>query len=153
MRGLCRLVALAASAASLLIACEDQTGTTLSLQADPQTGRWYSEQQVLTGRQVFLNNCATCHGEQAQGLAEDWRQRLPDGSFPPPPLDGTAHAWHHPLTVLMQVINEGGEQLGGKMPGFARQLSDADKHAAVAYFQSFWSDEIYKQWGQMGGTE
>jgi len=27
------------------------------------TGRWYSEKQVKLGEQVFLKNCASCHGE------------------------------------------------------------------------------------------
>lgn len=150
---LLRLVALATGSVLLLTACEDQTNTSLALRADPQTGRWYSEQQLASGRSVFVENCASCHGEKAQGLADDWRQRLADGSFPPPPLNGSAHAWHHPLSVLLQVINEGGEALGGKMPAFAQVLSDAEKLDAIAYFQSFWSDEIYNQWGQMGGVE
>ncbi len=114
--------------------------------------RWYKEEQVLQGAVVFSENCAICHGSEAQGLHEDWRQRLEDGSFPPPPLNGSAHAWHHPMSVLLQVINDGGEALGGKMPGFSTQLGEDDKLAAIAYFQSYWSDEIYANWQQMGGT-
>ena len=30
------------------------------------TGRWYSEKQVKLGEQVFLKNCASCHGEKAE---------------------------------------------------------------------------------------
>ena len=114
--------------------------------------RWYEPEQVAAGRQVFADNCAQCHGDAAQGLVEDWRQRLDDGSFPPPPLNGSAHAWHHPLSVLLQVINEGGVPLGGQMPGFADQLNEKEKLAAIAFFQNFWSDEIYASWQQMGGA-
>ena len=120
---------------------------------DPRTGRWYTEAQIDRGAEVFSANCAVCHGSQAQGLTENWRQRLDDGSLPPPPLDGSAHAWHHPLPVLIQVINRGGAEFGGKMPAFGEQLSEADKLAAIAWFQSLWSDEIYAQWQQMGGTD
>lgn len=114
--------------------------------------RWYSAEQVAVGQGVFLQNCALCHGEQAQGTVEDWRARLDDGSFPPPPLDGSAHAWHHPQEILLRVIDYGGESLGGKMPAFIDVLEQEEKLAAIAYFQDFWTDDIYQQWMQMGGT-
>ncbi|MGE4629967.1 MAG: cytochrome c [Pseudohongiellaceae bacterium] len=115
------------------------------------TSRWYSEEQLRSGALVFAGNCAVCHGSNAEGTVGDWRQRLVDGSFPPPPLDGSAHAWHHPNSVLLQVINKGGEAFGGKMPAFAEELEESEKLAVIAYFQNFWSDEIYAQWIQMGG--
>ena len=140
-----------------LFACsgdDDSTGQTSGIMAEtqPPGQRWYEPEQVEMGRQVFTDNCAVCHGDAAQGLHEDWRQRLDDGSFPPPPLDGSAHAWHHSLSVLMQVINEGGIPLGGQMPGFAEQLDEQQKLAAIAFFQDLWSDEIYANWQQMGGA-
>lgn len=118
---------------------------------DPVTGRWYSDAQVQLGRQVFLQHCADCHAESAQGLVMDWRTKQADGAFPPPPLNGTAHAWHHPLSVLRQTIDEGGVALGGKMPAFGTVLAEADKYAAIAYFQHFWTDETYQSWLTMGG--
>jgi len=113
--------------------------------------RWYNQAQVEHGTQVFATNCAVCHGEQAQGLTEDWRQRLPDGNFPAPPLNGSAHAWHHPLEQLSSTIEAGGVPYGGQMPPFAEVLSDEDKLAAIAYFQSFWEEEIYLGWLDLGG--
>lgn len=119
---------------------------------NPVPGRWYSAAQRELGATVFAENCAECHGDGAQGTTEDWRERLADGSLPPPPLNGSAHAWHHPLPVLLQVINNGGAPFGGNMPAFQSVLSEEEKLGAIAYFQSFWSDEIYEQWQQMGGT-
>jgi mono/diheme cytochrome c family protein len=136
----------------LLVACE-RTEVFEVTENDAETGRWYSSELLGQGQQVFSQNCASCHGEQAQGLEANWRQRLADGSLPPPPLNGTAHAWHHPLSVLVQVISDGGIALGGKMPAFDEILSEEQKRAAIAYFQSFWSDEIYQQWLQMGGVQ
>jgi mono/diheme cytochrome c family protein len=115
--------------------------------------RWYTGTQLETGQKVFLANCAVCHGKQAQGLAGDWRLRLSDGSYPPPPLNGTAHAWHHPLSQLRRSVREGGVRLGGKMPGFKGQLNTDEQLAAIAYFQSFWTDDLYEQWAQRGGVE
>ena len=114
--------------------------------------RWNSAEQVVLGREVFTQNCAVCHGAQAQGTVEDWREKLDDGSFPPPPLNGSAHAWHHPQQILLRVIDYGGESMGGKMPAFIDVLGNDEKLAVVAYFQSFWTDDIYQQWMQMGGT-
>lgn len=135
------------AAALLLTGCSDPAEQAISANQ-----RWYTAAQVTLGADVFAQNCAECHGESAQGLVADWRQTLADGSFPPPPLNGTAHAWHHPRSVLLQVIDNGGSEFGGKMPGFATVLDDDEKLAVIAFFQDFWNDEIYAQWMQMGGT-
>ncbi len=146
-----------------LVACQDsdeqasggreairQNLSSASLTAEP---RWYRQDQVSTGQEVFAQNCAVCHGDRAQGLVENWRQRLPDGSFPPPPLNGSAHAWHHPLFQLIQTIETGGVPYGGQMPAFDELLSNEEKLAAVAYFQDFWDEEIYLSWVDRGGLD
>ena len=144
-----------------LVGCSDQatvsdapSTSTSDEEVSSQTAvrRWYDSEQVVLGRGVFAQNCAVCHGAEAQGLVEDWRVKLDDGSFPPPPLNGSAHAWHHPREVLMQVIDQGGEEIGGKMPAFAGVLGRDEKLAAIAYFQSFWSEEIYQRWMKLDGA-
>ena len=142
--------------AAALSACDEQeTALTESVQnAGPaMLSRWYTPEQVAQGAEVFAENCAQCHGEQAEGIHEDWRERLDDGSFPPPPLNGSAHAWHHPRSILLRVINNGGIPLGGQMPAFEDVLDEQEKLAAIAYFQDFWSDEIYASWMEMGGVD
>ncbi len=137
----------------LLTACgQDSQSNELDDSIQVSGARWYSAGQVSTGAGVFAENCAVCHGVAAEGIVDNWKERLADGSFPPPPLNGSAHAWHHPQSVLLQVINEGGVALGGRMPGFESVLNQEEKLAAIAYFQNFWSDEIYDNWLQMGGT-
>lgn len=118
--------------------------------------RWYESSQVDQvdrGEQVYMEHCAACHGDEARGLVSNWRQRLDDGSFPPPPLNGSAHTWHHPLQQLLQTIEVGGIPYGGQMPGFGDTIVESDRLAVIAYFQSFWSDDIYMAWLQMGGLE
>ena len=119
--------------------------------SDTVPGRWYTESQLNVGQKVFDSNCMVCHGDKGQGLADDWKQPLADGSYPPPPLNGTAHTWHHPVSQLIRTINSGGIPLGGKMPAFESKLTDQEKMAVVAYFQSWWSDEIYNAWIDRGG--
>ncbi len=126
-----------------LAACTDSTEYA---EVNNETGRWYSTAQINEGNILFQQFCAVCHGDQAQGLAEDWRVRDSEGNLPPPPLNGTAHAWHHPLAVLDQVIAEGGALYEGNMPGFSGQLDKEERHAVIAYFQSLWNDEIYQNW-------
>ena len=142
--------------ALLASGCSHSTDDILSgqeLYTGHSTGvRWYSDEQVASGSQIFETNCSECHGANAEGRYANWKQKLPDGSFPPPPLDGSAHAWHHPRSVLLEVIENGGLALGGKMPAFGAVLNGEEKLAAIAYFQNFWDDETYRQWEVMGGT-
>lgn len=114
----------------------------------PLRARWYTDDQVVLGRVVFQVHCASCHGERAEATP-DWRKTGGDGHYPPPPLNGTAHGWHHSLGVLKQTIQEGGAASGGVMPPFRDVLSDEESVAAIAYFQSFWSDQIYGRWRQI----
>lgn len=109
------------------------------------TERWYSESQATAGKAVFDTHCAICHGAEAAGTG-DWRKPLADGRYPPPPLNGTAHAWHHPLGSLRRQIKQGGAQYGGWMPALGSMLSNEQVDQVIAYFQSLWRDEIYTAW-------
>ena len=71
--------------------------------------------RVKQGRQLYLKNCTVCHGLNAEG-APNWHQRDKDGKWPPPPLNGTGHAWHHPKKALIYTIKNGTAALGGNMP-------------------------------------
>lgn len=119
--------------------------TQLSLEPEPGTGRWYTEEQVNRGKAVFAANCAGCHGQNAESTP-NWKSLDANGNYPPPPLNGTAHAWHHPLSVLKMVIEDGGEPLGGVMPGWDDTLSDQQIVDVIASFQSYWPDKTYQLW-------
>ncbi len=109
------------------------------------TQRWYTKAQVQAGKKVFAANCASCHGFNAEKTV-NWRKKLADGSYPPPALNGTAHAWHHTFAQLMTQINDGGEKYGGKMPAFRGALSEDEEKEVISYFQSFWNDKTYSSW-------
>lgn len=110
--------------------------------------RWYSDKQVENGAAVYAQYCISCHLAEAKGT-ENWKKTLPDGSYPPPPLNGTAHTWHHSIEVLIRVIQEGGVPHGGRMPPFKGILTENQELAVIAYVQSFWSDEIYSRWQEI----
>lgn len=137
--------------AMVLTGCGQQQAGEMAQQTPAE--RWYTRAQVDRGAPLFRENCAVCHGEEAQGLAEDWRQPLPDGSYPPPPLNGSAHAWHHPLRLLQRTIELGGAPVGGRMPAFGGKLDHDEQLAIIAWFQDKWSDEIYAVWYERSGLE
>ena len=107
--------------------------------------RWYAFQHVSQGATVFQENCAACHGKQAEG-APEWRNVGPDGKYPAPPLNGTGHGWHHPLRILFQVVKKGSPGGQGMMPAWGGKLSDDEIIAVIAWFQSKWPDQIYAAW-------
>jgi len=107
--------------------------------------RWYSPQQKSAGTILFKQNCASCHGEKAQGTLK-WKDRDTQGFLPPPPLNGTAHAWHHDKQLLTSIIKEGGARYKGTMPAFEATLSNSQIDSIIAFFQSTWADEVYKRW-------
>ena len=107
--------------------------------------RWFKPEIVENGRVLFQQTCAACHGMQAEGTTH-WRQKDENGNYPPPPLDGSAHAWHHSIPQLVYSIKQCGVEYGGTMPGFADRYTDLEILALIAYFQSKWPDEIYRIW-------
>lgn len=107
--------------------------------------RWYSSEQVARGDKLFQIHCIECHGKQGEGAA-NWQKVGADGKYPPPPLNGSGHAWHHPMTVLFQVIKHGSPAKQGNMPAWQEKLNDQEIVAIVAWFQSQWPDTIYQAW-------
>jgi len=109
--------------------------------------RWYSADQVLKGEKLYANNCAACHKANAEGT-ENWRKTDSNGKYPPPPLNGTAHTWHHSMKVLSDTIRDGGIKLGGLMPGFKDKLDIQQRLDVIAFFQSKWDDKVYAAWNE-----
>lgn len=99
-------------------------------------------QLVAEGKIVYAESCAVCHGVNLEGQP-NWRQRNPDGTFPPPPHNETGHTWHHPDKMLFNNTKLGGAvgaPAGFKsaMPAFGEQLSDKQIWAVLSYIKSRW---------------
>lgn len=109
------------------------------------TQRWYFPEQAERGKVIFTDHCRVCHGSQAEATP-DWKTPDANGHYPPPPLNGSAHAWHHPMSVLGRTIYNGGAEVGGQMPAFKDKLSETDIIDVIAHFQSYWPDAIYDRW-------
>ena len=107
--------------------------------------RWYDASNVSRGAPIFAQQCVVCHGKVGQG-SFTWQQRGDDGKFPPPPLNGMGHTWHHPFSALGSQVKFGTPGGGGTMPPFKEVLSDQDITDVISWFQDKWSDEIYAAW-------
>jgi len=137
---------------SALLACDTdkqvttrQTSPTPSQQASLHVTERVTDQKILQqGKSLFLKHCSRCHGDKAQGTTE-WQQPGPDGKYLPPPLNGTAHAWHHSTEILMEAIKDGTIP-DGNMPSWEGKLSDDEIMAVIAWLQSLWPDEVFKIW-------
>lgn len=105
--------------------------------------------QVARGKAVYEAHCMTCHGPGGKGQPGDWRIRDADGYYPPPPLDDSAHAWHHPTAALLETIRDGSPQGQGRMPAWKGTLSEREMQDVVAYIKSLWSDPVYRLWWKM----
>ena len=98
--------------------------------------RWYEQSRVESGEKIYETSCASCHGARGEAIPH-WRRPDSEGNFPPPPLNGTAHTWHHPFRVLAQQIKFGAPRGMGKMPAFKGILSDEDIIDVIAWIQKF----------------
>ncbi|MDZ7800761.1 MAG: cytochrome c [Trueperaceae bacterium] len=81
---------------------------------------------LATGERLYQDSCATCHGVEGGGAAQ--------AGIPAPPLDGSAHAWHHPDRQIIGLIRDGGVQ----MPAVGARWSDPEVEAVLAFVKSRW---------------
>ncbi|HCO61547.1 MAG TPA: cytochrome C oxidase Cbb3 [Porticoccaceae bacterium] len=144
--------------ALLLTSCGQQEEGSLStgpgqLPSETVKHRWYTQKQVNTGQVIFNEHCLVCHGADGKGTVQDWQTPLSNGKYPPPPLNGSAHTWHHDLPVLRRVITEGGQRLGGTMPAMGGVLTETEIDNILAYITSLWPDEVYQRWASRFGYE
>jgi len=106
-----------------------------------------SVENIAQGETLYLQYCASCHGAELEG-DPNWKQTLPDGSFPPPPQDSTGHTWHHPDSLLIKLISDGGDpEFGGTMPPFGDKLSEEEIVSILDFIKSnFEKNEREFQW-------
>ncbi len=98
-----------------------QTG---EAEADPQstTPGWDEARELSLGRQVYVDNCMRCHGDEGLGDGPD------AASLYERPADLREHVGHHSEAELTEVIRRGSPP----MPAF-KDLSADDLEALLAY--------------------
>lgn len=82
------------------------------------------------GRVYYAQLCVSCHGVRGDGQGE-WAYRMK-----PRPADlASARVVRHTDTDLERILREG--LPGTAMPGWQRQLSDAQRRDVIAFVRSF----------------
>ena len=107
-----------------------------------------SASKIELGKQLYNNNCVSCHSASLQGAA-NWKSLDEDGHRKAPPLNGTGHTWHHSDEQLHQIIKYGlakfVKNYQGKMMGFGDILSDTKITSVLAYIKSTWPKDILEK--------
>jgi len=101
---------------------------------------------VKLGQQIYLEQCASCHGVNLEGQA-GWRDKMVDGMRLAPPHDKSGHTWHHPDELLYQLTKYGfaamiGSDYKVSMPVYDGILTDREIIAALSYIKSTWPDDV-----------
>lgn len=104
---------------------------------------------ISKGEKLYNTNCVKCHG--VKGVGE-----RPDDIYAPsdvyikdedgksvalpvaPPLNDSAHAWHHTDEALVDVILNGSPR-NPRMIQWKTMLSEDDAKSLLAYIKSLWS--------------
>lgn len=93
-------------------------------------------QRLVAGRELYEENCLSCHGGDEGGEISD----------NPPRHNENGHTWHHPDCLLTEITLRGPAAWGGtpgagSMPAFEGQLTEDDVAAILAYVKTWWTDE------------
>lgn len=95
------------------------------------------------GAKLFEEQCAQCHGPEAQGHP-DWQT---PGVVAAPPLNGTGNEWKRSRAQLVATIKHGAKRDGQLvMPAWSGRLSDAEVDDIINWFQALWPPEVYATW-------
>lgn len=103
-----------------------------------------SPKLVAKGERLYKKNCIACHGEK--GIGENPRDiyaKDEKGNYVAPPLNESAHAWHHTDEQLVAIILDGSFR-NPRMIAWKTQLPKDDVGALVEYIKSLWSERIRK---------
>ena len=106
-------------------------------------GQPVTAEQIVRGKEIYAENCASCHGAKLEGQP-DWKRRLENGRMPAPPHDESGHTWHHSDQDLFAITKLG---VGGVVPGyesdmlaFREILSDEEITSVLAFIKSTWPE-------------
>jgi mono/diheme cytochrome c family protein len=101
--------------------------------------------RVVSGRAVYQQYCASCHGANAQG-APNWQERDEHGELPAPPHNAEGHTWRHSDAELYMMVSKGRRDPFNKterltMPAFGDVLSQDQIRAVITYLKTLWTPE------------
>ncbi|MGH6714450.1 MAG: c-type cytochrome [Bradyrhizobium sp.] len=101
--------------------------------------------RVNSGRAVYEQHCASCHGANAEG-APNWQERDAHGELPAPPHNAEGHTWRHSDADLYEMVGKGWRDPFNKskrltMPAFGAEISPEQIRAVIGYLKTLWTPE------------
>lgn len=124
-------------------ACNKEEPAPAGPPADASLERLAPMEVMARGARLYQENCAICHGPEAQGHP-DWQT---PGVVVAPPLNGTGNDWKRKRADLVSVIKKGVKRKNEPvMPGWEGRLSDQDIDEIIVWFQALWPAEVYDRW-------
>ena len=137
------LSAIAVSALAAIAAFAQAQGGNVRAEDVTFLGQPVTRLQIVRGKEIYAQNCASCHGANLEGQP-DWKRRLENGRMPAPPHDESGHTWHHSDQDLFAITKLG---VGGVVPGYESDmlafgdiLSDEEIAAVLAFIKSTWPE-------------
>lgn len=102
-----------------------------------------NQQEIDTGRLIYQQQCAACHGVKGEGKP-GWEKRDALGELLPPPHDPTGHTWKHADAMLYKTIREGWRDPFNKtkrqtMPAYKDVLTPQETRAVISYLKTMWT--------------
>lgn len=127
----------------LLGACGREEPATPQLVPLLPADRPFSMESLMRGARLYQEQCAQCHGPDAQGHP-DWQNPQVTAA---PPLNGTGNEWKRTKAELVNTILNGAVRDGAPvMPAWKGRLTQQEVEDIVAWFQALWPVEVYEQW-------
>ncbi len=103
-------------------------------------------ERVARGAKLYQENCAQCHGPQAQGHP-DWKRGRKEGFLAAPPLNGTGTDISLTQTRMVEVIRKGVKRKSVMMmPAWKGGVDDGQITDIISWYQALWPAEAYKNW-------
>ena len=101
--------------------------------------------QVKSGRTVYEQHCASCHGAYAEG-APNWQERDAHGELLAPPHNAEGHTWRHSDADLYEMVSKGWRDPFNKserltMPAFDVEILPEQIRAVIGYLKTLWTPE------------
>jgi len=130
-------------AALLVSACGREESGTPSRNIEVESDRPISMESLFRGVRLYQENCALCHGPEAQGHP-DWRNPKVVAA---PPLNGTGNEWKRRKQDMIAVIKNGVKRHGEPvMPGWKDRMTDQEIEDIITWYQALWPAEVYERW-------
>lgn len=106
-----------------------------------------SEPDVDRGRDLYAENCQSCHGVAATG----------EGRAADVPVHADwGHTWHHADGQIVDIVLGGFTYPGRRMPSFEGTLEERDVEDILAYIKQGWTaeqraaqEEVSRNWREL----